>query len=52
MNVIQVLFQILPLLGFVVAIAAAIYAFGLFVRFVRAQERTAAALEELARRNR
>lgn len=47
-----ILYQIVPLLSILALIGAAIYAFGLLVRFVRASERAAAAPEEIARRNR
>jgi hypothetical protein len=48
----NILFQIIPLLYILAVLGAAIYAFGLLVRFVRASERAAAALEEIARKNR
>ena len=52
MNIVQFLAQVLPLIWIVACIGAAIYAFGLLVRFVRAHERAAAALEDMARRSR
>lgn len=52
MNIVQLLAQIIPLLWILLVTGAAIYAFGLLVRFVRAHERAAAALEEMARRSR
>jgi len=46
------LYQIIPFIYIFAALGVAIYAFGLMVRLVRAHERTAAALEELARKDR
>ena len=52
MNIIQILAQVLPFIWLIAITGAAIYAFGLLVRFVRAHERGAAALEEIARKSR
>ena len=47
----NVFLQILPLLGFIAALGAAIYAIGLLIRFVKAHERIARAIEQIASKN-